>query len=466
MENPDIKRREFLKKFGIGATAVGLGFVPPKLIGRSKNGIILESETEYGEFFVEKLSGTTPPYEVQPGMLKRMSERMQMFSRNVWDPERQERPEKSENLMYEHLVEKEGQLPNQSRLDYALMAASWSLANFRNSPCYGWDSSNGMARMINRMNNEPWKPDVNGMNWQDASLVVKHASLFYGASLAGISILNPKWLYSDRFSPRRDQRDRSIPVLSEDEKFEKTESAWYIPESMNRVVVLAFEEDFEAISNSPGRLASAATGNGYSRMAFTSYCLSEFIRALGYRALPAGNGTGLSIPMAIDAGLGELGRNGLLITPKYGPRVRLAKVITDMPLEPDAPIRFGVKKFCNACMVCADECPSAAISRGDPTWEGPSKSNNNGSLKWYCHVEKCYDFNGFSCSSCKRTCPFNKPNNSWLHKLIRDGIKAKIEPLDKAMVELDQAGGYGRQLQNVDFWSKAGEKKITTRKAY
>ena len=52
-----------------------------------------------------------------------------------------------------------------------------------------------------------------------------------------------------------------------------------------------------------------------------------------------------SIPIAIDAGLGELGRNGLLVTPKYGPRVRLAKILTNMPLVPDSPIRFGVTEF-------------------------------------------------------------------------------------------------------------------------
>jgi hypothetical protein len=98
---------------------------------------------------------------------------------------------------------------------------------------------------------------------------------------------------------------------------EKTGDAWYIPRTMNRVVALGFEEYFLGIANSPGRLASAAVGDGYSRMAVTSTTLAQFIRHLGYRAIPAGNGFGLSIPIAIDAGLGELGRNGLLMTPKY-----------------------------------------------------------------------------------------------------------------------------------------------------
>jgi reductive dehalogenase len=198
-------------------------------------------------------------------------------------------------------------------------------------------------------------------------------------------------------------------------------------------------------------------------MAVTATTLAEFIRCLGYRALPAGNGVGLSIPMAIDAGLGELGRLGLLITPKYGPRVRLAKVITDMPLIPDQPISFGVVEFCEKCMLCAEDCPSNSIAKGPRTWEGKSVSNNPGVFKWYIQPKSCYDYNGFSCSNCKRVCPFTKPNNSWLHKMIRSAILKRIGPLNDLMVSLDQASGYGRQLPATEFWKMDGSKTITGR---
>jgi reductive dehalogenase len=309
----------------------------------------------------------------------------------------------------------------------------------------------------------PWDPAELDMSWEDATLAVRHAALFYGASLAGVAELNPLWIYSDHFSPSRDDIERTIPVHREGDRFEQTEDAWYIPESMNRVVALAFEEDYHAISNSPGRLASAATGNGYSRMAVTSSQLSDFIRALGYRALPAGNGVGLSVPIAIDAGLGQLGRMGLLVTPKYGPRVRLAKVITDMPLVPDSPIDFGVTEFCEGCMLCADDCPSESVTKGPRTWEGTSGSNHPGSFKWYTKVEGCYDFNGFSCSNCKRVCPFNKPNNSWLHRMIRGMIEGRMVSADRVMVALDQASGYGKQTPDTDFWRMDGSKSLTAR---
>ena len=154
---------------------------------------------------------------------------------------------------------------------------------------------------------------------------------------------------------------------------------------------------------------------------------------------------------------------GLLVTPKYGPRVRLAKVITDMPLVPDSPIDFGVTEFCEACMLCADDCPSESVTKGPQTWEGDSVSNNPGTLKWYTEPEGCYDFNGFSCSNCKRVCPFNKPNNSWLHRMIRGMIEGRLVTADRAMVKLDQASGYGKQTEDTEFWSLDGSQSITAR---
>ena len=320
--------------------------------------------------------------------------------------------------------------------------------------------------MIRNMGKErlgKWDPASLDMGPDETALAVKHASMFYGASLAGVADLNPAWLYSDIHSPTREDRQRQIPFNYGGDRFEKTDDAWYVPSSMNKVIALAFEEDYEGMCNSPGRLASAATGDGYSRMAQTAFKVAEFIRALGYNAIPAGNGVGLSIPMAIDAGLGELGRNGILVTPKYGPRVRLAKVITDLPMTADHPIKFGVTEFCETCMLCAEDCPSASISKGERTWKGKSVSNNPGIFKWYVQPEGCYDYNGFSCSNCKMNCPFNKPNNEWTHKIVRGAIKLKIKPMNNVMTSLDQASGYGKQMDSKDYWKLDGSKKITSR---
>ena len=146
-------------------------------------------------------------------------------------------------------------------------------------------------------------------------------------------------------------------------------------------------------------------------MVFTTACLAEFLRDLGWQAIGCGNDTALSIPLAIDAGLGECGRNGLLITPEFGARLRLCKVLTDAPLIPDKPIEFGVKDFCRRCGKCVRACPAGAISSDEPTPEAVCPSNNPGVLKWPIHAEKCMNqwrIDGAYCSNCISSCPLSR----------------------------------------------------------
>ena len=139
-------------------------------------------------------------------------------------------------------------------------------------------------------------------------------------------------------------------------------------------------------------------------MAFAIACLAEFIRNLGYQAISMGNDTALSIPLAIDAGLGELGRNGLLVAPEYGPCVRLCKVFTDLPLAPDGPAPFGVTETCKTCRKCAEACEVEAISSDrEPSYRTVSPSNNRGIKRWAVDPDRCYTFwveNGACCSTC------------------------------------------------------------------
>ncbi|MDJ0753626.1 MAG: reductive dehalogenase [Ardenticatenaceae bacterium] len=227
-----------------------------------------------------------------------------------------------------------------------------------------------------------------------------------------------------------------------------------IPETMKTVIVLAFEMDYDSIEAAPTVLGDAGTMDGYSKMAITAGSLAQFIRGLGYNAIPCGNNTGISVPQAIEAGLGEGGRNGILITPKYGPRVRLAKVITDLPMAYDKPIRFGVEEFCEVCKKCATHCPTQAISYGPKTMEPTTISTNPGVLKWSVNAEDCYlgwTANASGCGMCIRVCPFNKPEG-WLHEATRIMIGAQSGALDQILVKLDDASGYGTKDPKFKFW--------------
>ncbi len=71
---------------------------------------------------------------------------------------------------------------------------------------------------------------------------------------------------------------------------------------------------------------------------------------------------------ATSAGLGWIGKNGLLISPDYGPRLSLATVLTDAPLAPDAPMEFSL---CGDCMLCVKHCPSGAVTGSEWSRSSP-----------------------------------------------------------------------------------------------
>ena len=79
--------------------------------------------------------------------------------------------------------------------------------------------------------------------------------------------------------------------------------------------------------------------------------MAKFIRGLGYHAVSAGNDLGNSVAYAIMAGLGEGGRNGQLLAPGVGPRVRIAKIYTDFDfVEYDEPRSWGIEDYCLSCL--------------------------------------------------------------------------------------------------------------------
>jgi len=159
--------------------------------------------------------------------------------------------------------------------------------------------------------------------------------------------------------------------------------------------------------------------------------------------------------MAMQAGLGDLARNGLLITPKYGPRVRISKVITDLPLVPDAPIDFGVTEFCEACEMCAERCPSQSLKYGPRTTEPNSVSNVGGVLKWPIDAETCRMYWGRQnkgCTVCMAYCPFNKPDTPF-HKTVR-WFADHVRWADPLYVWMDKLFGYGEPKPADNFWEE------------
>jgi ferredoxin len=168
--------------------------------------------------------------------------------------------------------------------------------------------------------------------------------------------------------------------------------------------------------------------------------VAEFIRQLGYSARAHIDGSYRVIcPLvARDAGLGEIGRMGLLMTPELGPRVRLAVVTTDMPLSADERKRDQTMiDFCQICLKCADVCPSKSIPFGE-------REEIDGALRWRIDPESCFTYwctIGTDCGLCMRSCPFSHPDNA-MHNIVRAGVR-RSAPFRRLALTLDDIF-YGR----------------------
>jgi len=272
-----------------------------------------------------------------------------------------------------------------SRISFAHVMAGWTVYDYFHG-AFSRDHLQVPNSIMSRPSLEKYKIS----NKKAMSDQIKQIAHMYGATQVGICRLNRQWVYA------RDMEGGEVDI----------------PDGFQTAIVMAIAMDEKKIAMSPAFAASAETAAGYSRMAFCIACLAEFIRHLGYRAISMGNDTGLSIPLALDAGLGELGRLGFLITPEFGPCVRLCKVFTDMPLIPDKPICFGVTEFCKQCNKCADACEAGAIqTEKEPSFDIICPSNNKGILRWSVNHDKCYQFwvdNGGDCSNCISACPFDR----------------------------------------------------------
>ncbi|MBW2340027.1 MAG: reductive dehalogenase [Deltaproteobacteria bacterium] len=226
-----------------------------------------------------------------------------------------------------------------------------------------------------------------------------------GADLVGITELNPLWVYSHRgeiFYENWEDWGREIKV---EHKY---------------AVVFAMEMSFDMVGTGPHTPTAIESMGNYAKGAYIATQLASFIANLGHSAAASHfrHYEALMVPLAVDAGLGELGRLGYLVTKELGPRVRLGVVTTDLPLIPDKPVDIGVQDFCRICKKCAVCCPSNSI---------PVEKNQtvvNGLRRWKLNDETCFEYwgkIGTDCNVCMRVCPWSHAR-TFPHRIILELI--------------------------------------------
>ena len=194
-----------------------------------------------------------------------------------------------------------------------------------------------------------------------------------GANLVGICKINYQWL----------RKNSSIENKTVD-------FSW--------VIVIGIAMNAEAFRKSPSPEILAETRNGYRRMEHVAGELGKYIATLGYNAFSSGNGEALSVAQAIDAGLGQLGRNGLLITEEFGSCLRICKIFTDIPLKADEKTQKILAEMCRDCDICVKACPAGAIESGNSPSNKVWKINSS-------RCASCWKQLRMECSACISACP-------------------------------------------------------------
>jgi len=219
-------------------------------------------------------------------------------------------------------------------------------------------------------------------------------------------------------------------------------------------IALSVEMDKLSVDSAPYGPEVMETAHQYLNAGAIAVQIAEFIRNLGYSARAHIDGSYRVIcPLvARDAGLGEIGRMGLLMTPELGPRVRLAVVTTDMSLLASERNRaLSMIDFCERCQKCADVCPSKSIPFGD-------REEVQGIMRWKINAESCFTYwctVGTDCGLCMRSCPYSHPNNL-MHNIVRVGLR-RSAMFRKVALALDDLF-YGRipLRAEVPAWMDVG----------
>ncbi len=260
---------------------------------------------------------------------------------------------------------------------------------------------------------------------------IKSLGIFLGADMVGICKMQPSFAYTHNTEGKE---------LFSDYKY---------------AIVMIARKHVPTVVASDGAesIMDPASFQAYQRLTCQSETMANYIRRLGYEAAPSHmfGYLNMMMPLIIEAGLGEVGRMGIAINPFLGANYKSAAVLTNLPLEVDKPIDFGLREYCKNCRVCVNACPVGAISEGDMV-------EYNGYETWNMDRETCFRFylETRVCGRCSKLCPWSNPDispeaykewdgsNEWLHnrarertrEIIANGWKEPVEETDKWWFDL------------------------------
>ena len=265
---------------------------------------------------------------------------------------------------------------------------------------------------------------------------IKEVAYFLRADAVGICKLPPYSVYSHKFDFTNPEAGETPIEL--DHKY---------------AIAILIDQDYRTSSASTGNdwISNSMSMMSYATSGFIAIILADYIRRLGYpaKAHYAPFYDVVLPPILLWAGLGEMSRLGdSVVHPFLGPRFKAAVVTTDLPLQPDKPIDFGLQDFCSKCKKCARECPSGAISDG-------KKEMFNGYERWPFDVRRCTAMRvgnqrGSGCGTCIKVCPWNKPYTLF-HKAVGWSMR-NFGVARRFAIWGDDLFGYGKPDYRKKWW--------------
>jgi epoxyqueuosine reductase len=290
---------------------------------------------------------------------------------------------------------------------------------------------------------------------EEAARIIRAAMRHFGAGTVAFLELDDntrKLVYG--YDP-----DGKELVFTDDPVASETETQRFIPNSCKYVIVYTMQMSQESMRRSPTITGSQTTTLAYRRLEEVQRSTQDFLTGLGYQGLgeSSTNALGIAPAFGVLAGLGEMSRLNRLISPEYGPMMRVSKILTDLPVATDKPIDAGIMEFCKHCKKCAEACPSEALSFDDePTWEVRGGWNNPGHKAYFEDATKCMTYwrevAGSNCGICFSVCPFAKKDKAWIHEWVKMGTS--VAPFaDSFFRSMDDAFGYGVKASSEDWWS-------------
>ena len=217
------------------------------------------------------------------------------------------------------------------------------------------------------------------------------------------------------------------------------------------VIIAVLEQNFRGTQSAPSVRSNKAQFLAYAGLGQRMVKVATFLQERGYHAKAHNTGVDylLEIPFAVEAGLGQLGVNGQLLTPTAGSRVRLGVIVTDAPLLLGQPVDYGINGICDRCQVCVQRCPARAIPAKRTMHRGVEKAKIN--------TKRCFPIVAVTsgCQVCMKVCPVQRYG-------LKEVLEHYIETGEIKGKGTDQLEGFGWPLDGRHYGP--GRRPVVTRR--